>query len=78
MVDSTWCSQRNPEDEAKQLIAIYGLALSDKARINIPPTVINQRKKSQKLSSSPIRNFSSAKSNSIQEVLPLLVLYTTG
>lgn len=49
MVDSTWCSQRNPEDEAKRLIAIYGLALSDKARINIPPTVINQRKKKSKI-----------------------------
>lgn len=46
-VDSTYCSQRD-EDEAKQLIAIYGLAPSDKARINIPPAVINQRKKKVK------------------------------
>ena len=73
MGDSTWCSQRD-EDEAKQLIAIYGLASSDKARINITPAVINQRKKSQKSSPSPIRNFSSAKSNPIQEVFPFLVL----
>ena len=76
-VDSTYCSQRD-EDEAKQLIAIYGLAPSDKARINIPPAVINQRKKSQKSSPSPIWNFSSAKSSPIQGVFPFLVLYSLG
>ena len=33
---------------AKQLIALYGLGPSDKARINVPPVVINPRKKKVK------------------------------
>ena len=70
MGDSTWCSQRD-EDEAKQLIAIYGLASSDKARINIPPAVINQRKKKSKIVSKSDSKFLKRQIQSYTRSLPL-------
>ena len=68
--------QSSQEDEAKQLIAIYSLAPSDKARINIPPAVINQRKKKVK-NRLQVRFEISQAPNPILYSLPLLVLYTT-
>lgn len=75
----TWGSQRNREDEAKQLFAIYGLAPSDKARINVPPAVINQRKKKVK-NRLQVRFEISQAPNPIlyKKSSPFLVLYTTG
>ena len=69
-VDSTYCSQRD-EDEAKQLIAIYGLASSDKARINITPAVINQRKKKSKIVSKSDSKFLKRQIQSYTRSLPL-------